>query len=240
MNRNFRIYISFARNMELLNKCIASIVPQINEHSTWQGKKIVVINDSQTDITGQYVFPEEVEVFEFPYRIKVSPAVMGDYVVKDAHFTGQPFAMTLHTDAELLPGAMEDLLKKYDEVADQKWGMIFGGAGWQVFALYNPRFFFEEDIWHDPYLFPFYYQDNHLYRLMMLRGWQQYASDSPVPTIIHKSSHYLKEDPIFRRKNDIAFPAHGAIYAAIWGGLPGYERSNDKYANGTIPRKHNE
>jgi len=237
MNRNFRIYISFARNMELLNKCIESIVPQIREFSTWEGKKIVVINDSEKDISGQYVHPEEVEVFEFPYRIKVSPAVMGDYVVRDAHYSGQPFAMTLHTDAELLPGAMADILKKAEEIYDTKWGMLFGGAGWQVFAIYNPRFFFEENIWHDPFLFPFYYQDNHLYRLMTLRGWYTAASDSPVPTINHVSSHYLKEDAIFRRKNNIAFPVHGLIYKEIWGGLPGYETSCDPYASGTLPRK---
>jgi hypothetical protein len=237
MNRNFRLYVAFARNVELLNRCIDSVVPQIREHSTWQGKKIVIINDSGEDIAGQYHHPEEVEIYEKLYRVKLSPAVIADWYVKDAYYTGQPFAMTLHTDAALLPGAMQDILEKYDEVENTKWGMIFGGAGWEVYALYNPKFFVEENVWHAPHLFPFYYQDNHLYRIMALRGWQKYQSHSQVPTIIHKSSHYLKEDPIFRRKNDIAFPAHGAIYAAIWGGLPGYEKSNDKYASGTLPRK---
>jgi len=237
MTYNFRIYISFARNMELLNKCIDSVVPQIREFSTWKGKKIVVINDSGEDIRGQCHFPDEVEIYEMPYRIKLSPAIMGDWVVKDAFYTNQPFAMTLHTDAELLPGAMKDILDKAKEIEGTKWGMLFGGAGWQVFALYNPRFFVDENVWHDPYLFPFYYQDNHLYRIMTLRGWYVTQSDSKIPTIIHKSSHYLKEDPIFKRKNDIAFPAHGWIYAQIWGGLPGYETSVDPYAAGTLPKK---
>jgi hypothetical protein len=72
---------------------------------------------------------------------------------------------------------------------------------------------------------------------MHLRGWSVEISDSPTATVIHKSSHYLKEDPIFRRKNDIAFNIQGMIYSAIWGGLPGNERSGDPYANGTLPRK---
>lgn len=234
---NFRLYVSFARNMELLNACIDSVIPQINEFSSWQGKKMVILNDSGEDISALIHHPEDVEIYEPPYRIKMSPAYMGDWVVRDAWQTGQPFAMTLHTDASLLPGAMADILEKYEEVKDKKWGMIFGGAGWEVFAMYNWRFFVEENVWHDPYLFPFYYQDNHLYRIMMLRGWSHEYSHSPVPTINHKSSHYLKEDPVFRRKNDIAFPIHGMIYAAIWGGLPGAERSTDPYANGTLPRK---
>jgi len=53
----------------------------------------------------------------------------------------------------------------------------------------------------------------------------------------HKSSHYLKEDPIFHRKNDIAFNNQGRTYAMIWGGLPGAEINTDPYANGTLPRK---
>lgn len=237
MNRNFQLYITYACNIDELNRCIESAVPQLNEFSTWEGKKIVVINDSQEDISNLVSHKTDIEIFEFPYRIKMAHAQQINWLIQDSKAKGQPFGMTIHSDAELLPGAMKDLLEKVEEVYDSKWGIVFGGKMWQVFAVYNHRFFFEENIWFDPFLFPFYYMDNHMHRIMELWGWPVLLSNSPDITIKHKSSHYLKEDPVFCRKNNIAFPAHGQIYTNIWGGLPGAERSNDKYANGTLPRK---
>lgn len=236
MNRNFQLYIPYACNIEALNRAINSSLPQMKEWSTWEGKKIVVLNDTPNPINHLIEHIEEVEIFEFPYRIKMTHAQQGNWMIQDAYHKNQPICLTIHSDAEMLPGAIQDMIERLEPVYHTKWGVQFGGAGWCVFAAYNPRFFIEEDIWWDPFLFPFYYMDNHMLRLMHLWGWEvRMASDKA--TIKHKSSHYLKEDPVFGRKNAMAFPAHGQIYTNIWGGLPGAERSNDKYANGTLPRK---
>lgn len=237
MKYPFKLYIPYACNIDALNKSIDTALSQVEEYSSFEGKKICVLNDTPESIAHLINNIDKVEIFEFPYRIKMTHAQQGNWMIQDAIHTGQAFCMTIHADAEMLPGAMEDLLKKVKEVSNSKWGIVFGGATWQVFACYNLKFFQEEDVWFDPFLFPFYYMDNHMHRIMDLRGWKIHASDSPIATIIHKSSHYLKEDTIFCRKNNIAFPAHGAIYEQIWGGLPGKERVRDPYANGTLPRK---
>jgi hypothetical protein len=233
----FKIYIPFACNIDALNRCVESVLSQIDDFSCFNGRKIVIQNDSQQDISSLIVHPEAVEIMEAPYRIKLVHAQQGNWMIQDAIHTSQPFALTVHADAEILPGAMQDILERYEELKDTKWGIIFGGKDWQVFGCYNPQFFVQEDVWFDPFLFPFYYMDNHMHRIMGLRGWPVYSSHSPIATIKHKSSHYLKEDSIFRRKNDIAFPAHGSIYTQIWGGLPGQERVTDPWANGTLSRE---
>jgi hypothetical protein len=89
--------------------------------------------------------------------------------------------------------------------------------------------------------------DNHMGRIAKLRGWSDcmVARDVSIPMtgyqdvpalIKHVSSHYLKDNSIFRIKNDICFKYHGYIYADIWGGLPGSETNFDPYACGTLPR----
>lgn len=233
----FRMYIPYACNIDALNRAIDSVVYQMDHYSSWEGKKVVVINDSEQSIDTLIHHPDKVEIYESPYRIKMNHAYQCNWMVRDALYTGQDFCMSLHADAELLPGAMDDMLEKITEIWETKWGIVFAGHGGHIFSVSNPKFFIEENVWFDPFLFPFYYMDNHIFRIMNLRGWQTPTTNSDKQLVLHKSSHYLKEDPIFRRKNEIAFPAHGMIYAAIWGGLPGNERSNDKYANGTIPRK---
>ncbi len=236
MDRNFQLYIPYACNIKALNTSINSAIPQMKKHSTWEGKKIVVLNDTPEPIDHLIENIDEVEIFEFPYRIKMTHAQQGNWMIRDAIHKKQPFCLTIHSDAEMLDGAVQEMLERLETIYDTKWGVQFNGAGWCVFAAYNLKFFIEEDIWFDPFLFPFYYMDNHMLRLMSLWGWDVIMS-SDKKTILHKSSHYLKEDPVFRRKNDIAFGYHGGIYSAIWGGLPGQEKSNDKYANGTIRRK---
>ena len=46
----FRMYIPFGRDTDLLNKCVNSIYPQMQEHSAYEGKKIVVMNNSGSPI----------------------------------------------------------------------------------------------------------------------------------------------------------------------------------------------
>lgn len=233
---HFRCYIPFARNIGLLNAAINSVIPQIEEYSTFPGKKIVVVNDSEGPIDHLIERMDAVEIYELPYRLKMSHALQCNWMIRDAIASCQPFCMSLHSDAELLPGAMKDMLGKYEQIKDSKWGMAFGAHGGHIFCISNLEFFQRENVWYDPFLFPFYYMDNHMYRIMNLRGWVSHTTDTPVQLVEHVSSHYLKEDDIFRRKNDIAFGAHGAIYARIWGGLPGAETSIDPYASGTLTR----
>jgi hypothetical protein len=231
----FKLYIPFGGNPELLNKAIASIIPQINEFSSYEGKKIVVINNTCKPIIPLLEHPEAVDVWELPFEI--SHAEENNWMIKDVLATGQPFVLSTHTDSELLPGAMQALIAGYEQRKGTKWYAM--GIGSAIFVAFNPQFFVEENVWFDTFLFPFYYMDNHMGRIAMLRGW----GDSLVTLeayegalIKHVSSHYLKEDPIFRRKNDIAFRHHGAIYSDIWGGLPGHETVTDPYASGTLPR----
>lgn len=232
---NFRMYIPFGRDIDLLNAAITSIVPQMKEFSSFPGKKIVVINNSGSPIEDQVVFPDEVDVWSMPFELV--HAQEANWMLKSAISANEPFCMTTHTDSELLPGAIETMLKKYEEVKDSKWSVIMSKGWATVFCIYNLNFFLTEDIWFDPFLFPFYFMDNHMGRLMTLRGWTGHDADSEGPLIKHKSSHYLKDDRVFCRKNECAFPAHGLIYSNIWGGLPGAEKSSDIYANGTLPRK---
>jgi hypothetical protein len=234
MNKyGFRIYIPFAGNPGLLNKCITSIIPQMKEWSSWDGKKIVVINNSMKPLLPLLEHPEEVEIWELPFELTQAQEYnwMNAIVIKE----GQPFCLNTHTDTVLLPRAIETAIEKYEEIKGTKWYAY--GVGGSVFVAFNPQFFIEEDVWNDPFLFPFYYMDNHMGRVAKFRGWADYTVMKEYPLVEHVRSHTLEDDPIFRRKNSIAFKYHGGIYAEIWGGLPGKETINDPYASGTLPRK---
>jgi hypothetical protein len=231
---HFRMYIAFAGNVILLNKAIASIIPQINEFSTWEGKKIVIINNSMKPIEG-LEHPEAVEIWQLPFEL--THAQECNWMIRDCYDTDQPFCLSTHTDSELLPGAMKVIVDEYAIIKDTKW--YARGIGSPVFVAYNPKFFVEENVWFDPFLLPFYYMDNHVGRVAMLRGWSdKCVMGEPTTQLLkHVSSHVLKEDPIFRKKNNIAYKSHGDIYAAIWGGRPGAETVTDPYASGTLPKK---
>lgn len=235
----YRIYIPFARDTVLLNKCINSIYPQMNEHSSYEGKKIVVMNNSGKPLDGLLEHPEEVDIWELPFELMHAQQM--NWMFKDSLKEGYPFTLTTHTDSELMPGAIKAMLDEYEVVKGTKWYAF--GIGGPIFVAFNPQFFVEENIWYDAFLFPFYYMDNHMGRLAKLRGWSDHCvnigayPDPAVPLVKHVSSHFLKSDPIFAKKNSIAFSAHGQIYKAIWGGLPGAETINDPYASGTLPRK---
>lgn len=239
---NFRMYIPFGRNVDLLNKCVASILAQIDYYSSWDGKKIVIINNSMKPLDG-FLYTNECEIWQLPFEL--THAQEGNWMVMDAYKTGQPFCATTHTDSELLPGAMEALVRGYETVKGTRWFGI--GIASAIFVAYNPLFFIQEKVWWDPFLFPFYYMDNHVGRIAKLRGWSDTLISSDIigsftgttthnaSLIKHVSSHYLKEDKVFGKKNGIAFRHQGAIYSDIWGGLPGHETSIDPYAAGTLP-----
>ena len=232
---NFRMYIPFGRNMDLLNKCIESIAPQIEEFSSYEGKKIVVINNSMKPIADKIVHADKVDIWELPFELV--HAQEANWMIRDTYDKGLDFCATTHTDSELLPGAMATLIKGYDGVKGTKWYAM--GIGSPIFVAFNPHFFVEENVWFDPFLFPFYYMDNHMGRIARFRGWSDTLVEGPptTPLLKHVGSHILHEDPVFARKNNLAFPQQGVIYANIWGGLPGHETICDAYASGTLPRK---
>jgi hypothetical protein len=229
---NFRIYIPFGGNVDLLNKAITSIIPQIKEHSSYKGAKIVVINNSGESINQS--IPQEVEIWELPFEL--THAQEANWVLKDAIQGQQSFCLMTHTDVILLPGAMDKLFIEYEKIKNTKWYVV--GVGAPAFLAYNLNFFIEEDVWHDPFLFPFYFMDDHMERIAVLRGWESYLPHTHDPSILtHVISHTIKENAIFKKKNDIAFLYHEAIYCEIWGGLPGEETVMDIYANGILPIK---
>jgi hypothetical protein len=229
----FRIYIPFGQDIDLLNKAISSVVPQIKILSSFEGKKVVVINNSGKPIDALIAYPEEVEIKELPFELV--HAQEANWMISMAIDNGEPFCMTTHTDSELLPGAMSCILDKYEQIKSTRWSVV-GTVLWHtVFALYNVEFFETEQVWHDPMLFPFYYMDNHMGRLMTLRGWPGYIADSQGPIILHKRSHMIAGNAVYARKNSLVFAEASQIYAAIWGGVPGAETSSDIYANGTLP-----
>jgi hypothetical protein len=166
-------------------------------------------------------------------------------MIKDCLATDQPFCLNTHTDTELLEGAIETAVLEYERIAGTRW--YARGLGSAVYVMYNPVFFETENVWFDSFLFPFYYMDNHMGRIAMLRGWSDclVPRDTSIPMtgyteepalIKHVSSHFLKDNPIFAAKNAVAFGPHGQTYVNIWGGLPGAETSMDPYARGTLKR----
>ena len=229
----FRMYIPFGYDEELLGKAVESIIPQIEEFSSWASSpQIVIHNNSGKPIT-KLTHPEKVEIIEFPFELV--HAQQANYFIRDAHVTGQPFMMLTHTDSELLPGAMENMIKNYERIKDTKWGMLFGSHGGHIFSITNPLFYVNEDCWYDPNVEPFYYMDNFCYRLMTLRGYVNHTCDSTSQLVKHYSSQYIKCNPRYWHRNNLTFGPYGEIYKNIWGGLPGQETSNDLTAGGLYP-----
>jgi hypothetical protein len=209
------------------------------------GRKIVIINNSGDDNLGMKIeHREKVDVWQLPFELTHCQEY--NWMIKACLEENELMCLSTHTDTELLPGAVETAAKACERVLGTKWYAY--GIGGAQFVAYNPRFFQEENVWFDPFLFPFYFMDNHMGRIAKLRGWSDFlVMGEPVtspmtgfqetPQLIkHVSSHYLKENPIFCKKNNIAFKYHQQIYAEIWGGVVGSEKSTDPWASGTLPK----
>lgn len=138
-----------------------------------------------------------------------------------------------HNDIIVQPGAVDALIKKYEEVKNTKWGVIW--SSYDSLCLFNTDFFYNENIWGDPWLFQNYYGDNHRYRLMQLRGYTLYECNEAKSLVTHLGSMTIKQNAQYNRKNGITFDKAGQIYASIWGGLPGQERVTDPTAGGLYP-----
>lgn len=231
----FRLYIPFGGNLDLLSKSVASVVERIRKY-TKDPKPVVVINNTLVPLPSD--FPNLDKIVEAIPPIELVHAQEFNWIIKMSKDAGEDFALTLHTDAQLRDGAVEDMFDTTNAIKGTKWAWTLAyGSG--VFSALNWRFFEEEGINFDPFLFPFYYMDNHMYRIIESRGWKTLITKRAHENLVeHVSSYYLKEDPIFRRKNDLAFPLSGELYAKIWGGLPGKETNSDPTAAGTLRSKN--
>jgi len=221
-------YIPCGGDLQLTERAIKSFWDEIGR--TEHEAKLVVINNTETPI-GEM----RADVINMPVRLLHGQSI--NWMIRQTRRAKDAFCMSLHNDAMLYPGALQEILDKWDEVQynDPRWGTItLGHNNGDAFVLWNPEFFFTENVWHNPVLLPFYFLDNHLYRLMELRGWTIYHTENDL--VLHEGSHTIKNDPVARRVNDIVFPHHGAIYKDIWGGMPGEETSRDPYARGTLSR----
>lgn len=227
----FRLYIPFGGDITLLNTAINSVVAQIDEFSCYEGKKIVVMNNTLKPIAQDIQHIEYVDVWELPFELMHAQQM--NWMLKDCVSQNLPICIQLHTDAELLPGAMKAAIAEYERIKDMKW-FAFGVGIDSVFVTLNPQFFVQENVWYDAFLFPFYYMDNHIGRIAKMRGW--YDNTVGGNYIKHVRSHFLKTNNIFNIKNSIMFKYHGKIYEKIWGGLPGRETINDPYAGGTLKK----
>lgn len=224
----FRCYISFTQNTPMLNKALSTVIPQLREFSS-EPVPVVILNNSMVPLGDRLEYPNDcLELFP-PTPLQC--ATNANWMVRLAHDNEEPFAMIMHMDAEMQPGCMAAALAKWEEVKDTKYIAIFANGG---FEMENIAFFYNENVWYDDFLFPFYYTDNHIGRIAALRGYSVAAI--PSEYVVHHSSHNLREDPVLNRKNNYAFPIQGQLYKAIWGGMPGQETVTDPYANGTLSR----
>jgi hypothetical protein len=234
MNK-FRIYIPFGQDVGLLSKCVESIATRIEKFSL-DPTPICIINNTLKSVLGQIPYPEK--CLELIPPVELQHAQEINWAIKTARENGEPFCMALHTDAELVDGALEDILERWQEATEQgiRWAQILQFES-GVFSMVNLDFFYTENVWFDAFLFPFYYMDNHMYNIIEARGWKVLTTRLWMKLILpHKSSHYLKDNLVFRRKNDLAFRRHGDLFADIWGGLPGHETNKaDRTASGTLP-----
>jgi hypothetical protein len=218
-------YIPVGGDLYLTHRAVDSLIrdaPDLN---------IVLVNNTEQDIRSQFASPR-FSVVDMPVRLLHGQSI--NWMVRDTAKRGSPFCMSLHNDAYVNPGAISDIVSRYEEVKDTPWSAIFSGSKTgDALVLWNPTFFYKEKVWHLPGLLPFYYLDNLMYRMMSLRNWHLYNSGEGF--VVHEGSHTIKNNAVQSRINDICFKYHGMIYNEIWGGPPGKETSKDITANGVYP-----
>lgn len=227
----FTCYIPCGGDLHLTHRAVASLADELANDYPYAS--IVVINNTE----GPIEVPGADDIVDMPVRLLHGQSI--NYMIRDAAARREPFCMSLHNDAKLYPGAVKELLDKWAEIqyTNTRWGAItLGHNNGDAFVLWNPRFFIDENVWHLPFLHPFYYLDNTMYRMMELRGYEIIHTENDL--ILHEGSHTIRNDPVWRRINDICFKHHGSIYAELWGGYPGSETINDPTARGIYPLPH--
>jgi hypothetical protein len=227
----FRVYVPFGGNIDLLNRCVESIVGRIGEFSS-EPIPVCILNNTLVSVRDTLKHYDK--CLELIPPVELQLAQECNWFIRLARENDEPFACSLHTDAELLDGAIEDLLEKYHQVKETRWAQILQFSS-GIFCALNPDFFYSENIWFDAFLFPFYFMDNHMTRIVTARGWSVHTTRRFLePLVNHEIGHYAKDKPEFRRKNELVYPHHRALYAQIWGGEPEQETIIDPFASGTI------
>ena len=215
-------------------RAVASVVPQLRKHSI-RTYPVMILDNSEGLITDDDAKElEDLGAVIQRMRVGLLHGQSINWMVRDAHDMNSPFCMSLHNDAWLHEGAVDEILRKYEEMKETTWSSIFlGKHNGDAFVLWNPHFVYHENVWHLPFLHPFYYLDNTMYRMMQLRGWTNMSTDNDL--ITHEGSHTIKHDPVWRRINNVCFKYHGNIYNEIWGGYPGNEKISDPTLTGIYP-----
>lgn len=231
---SFFCYIPVSRDVDLTKRAVASVVPQLRKH-TDRTYPVLIIDNTEGEIT-----LEDAREFEKmgaaieTMKVGLLHGQSINWMVRDAKEINAPFCMSLHNDAVLHDGAVDEIIAKYEEIKDTPWSSIFlGSHNGDAFVLWNPEFFYKEKIWHLPFLHPFYYLDNTMYRMMQLRNWKNCSTEHDL--ITHEGSHTIKKDPVWQRINNVCFKYHGMIYNEIWNGYPGHEKSADLTLTGIYP-----
>jgi GT2 family glycosyltransferase len=211
---------------------LESVLAQIGDYSL-EEKPIVILNNQAQDIAHLISIPlNKVEIIDSPIPILLPEAL--NWVFKLAYQNNEPWAMWLHTDAVLKSGAIHDIINKYEYIKlnNLSWGLIYECN--QAFAIFNSDAIHKEQLFYDAWLFPMYYMDNHFHRILAIRGYPEYLTDTPN-LVTHEVSHRLKEDNSLSRRNSLAFGLHGQLYRSIHGGPPGQEVVTDRTLGGLYP-----
>lgn len=227
----FTCFIPCGGDTSLTCRALVSLFDELKDYPNG---RIAIVNNTERDLTNELPPSDIMEIVDMPVKLLHGQTI--NWMVKEAKRRNEPFCMSLHNDAMLHAGALKELLDKWEEIRyiDDKWATIhLGSRNGDAFVVWNPEFFFRENVWHLPFLHPFYYLDNTMYRMMVLRNWHIYGTEHD--RILHEGSHTIKFDPVWKRINDICFPHHGAIYAELWGGYPGNETIADPTARGIYP-----
>ena len=215
------LFIPHLKNEDILKQEIDSLINQVDY--------FFIINNSLTPLS----FIDSKIVDYIPsdslcYEQSLNVAI------RKSHELNIP---TLWAHSDLIAhdsNVIDILIEKYEEIKNDKWGVIY--ACYDALCMFNPEFFYKENLWGDPWLFINYFGDNNRYRLMDLRGWKKYSVEDRTSKLVeHLGSQTIRKHPDMNRKNGLTFDLYGQLYKKIWGGLPGQETINDPTAKGLFP-----
>jgi hypothetical protein len=213
----------------MLNRALDSLLPQLLEYSNEEYKIVIYQKSDKADLDYGKINIKHSFTSVHVYKDFLYPQVL-NYALRTAIEEKEDFMFQFHDDALALPGLIKGMIEKYEEVKNDKWSAIFGGAGDHC-SFYNHRYNETFNSFYDAFLFPHYFMDNHYFRIASLRGWP--IVDVEPKLTIHEGSAGLSVGN-FRIKNGVSFPHSAALYASIWGGSVGNETIVDPNARGVV------
>lgn len=237
----FRVFIPYTGNPELLKKAISSVRHELDKHSTVEAPqpRIIIVNNRRGKTEPDFIM--EPDVFWLSLMEPMFLPQVLNMAIQSAHEREDDFMFWMHDDCELRPGAVKIMLDKRKELEDAgaKWGAIFTTGAGDVCSFYNPKYNYETNSWYEPMLFPLYFMDCHYFRILRARGWtlEMSHNEGDMAILNHVGSHTIKDDPALKVKNDFMQAHWRAIYEKIWGGGPGQETIADAVSAGTLPKE---